>query len=218
MNKAFRIYISDPHAIFREGLKKVVSEIPGLMVAGESEQIDGLMEAVKKTQADLLIIFTIPFKLSIDTAALILKELPALKIVLLTNFMRHPDLRAADNLGIAGIMHKAISEMELLIAFEELKNGFSYYSQELLPYLNKRRKTVSVDLSHNQEEWSEKEVNILKYICKGYNNSEISEFLNLKCRSIEGHKSRMIEKAGVPNTINLVLYALKNKLINISDL
>jgi DNA-binding NarL/FixJ family response regulator len=87
-----------------------------------------------------------------------------------------------------------------------------------LPYLNKRRKTVSVDLSHNQEEWSEKEVNILKYICKGYNNSEISEFLNLKCRSIEGHKSRMIEKAGVPNTINLVLYALKNKLINISDL
>jgi DNA-binding NarL/FixJ family response regulator len=218
MNKAFRIYISDPHAIFREGLKKVVSGIPGLIIAGESDQIDGLMGSVKKTQADLLLLYTIPFKLSIETAGLILKEIPELKIVLLTNYMRHPDLRTADNISIAGIMHKAISEKELLIAFEEIKNGFSYYSQELLPYLNKRRIKESVDLNHNKkEEWSEKEITILKYICKGYNNSEISELLKLKCRSIEGHKSRMIEKAGVPNTINLVLYALKNKLVNISD-
>ncbi|MHC1776260.1 MAG: response regulator transcription factor [Lentimicrobium sp.] len=218
MTNTFRIFISDPHAIFREGIKKIISANPGLLIAGESDNIRELNESLMKARPDLLLIYTIPFKASMEVAESIMNDFPGLKIVLLTNISKHPDLYTAYNKGIAGIIHKAIGEEELLIAFEELRKGFPFYSQEILPYLLKRQPSGSGSIRHKREEWTEREITVLKYICKGYNNCEISEFLNLKSRSIEGHKSRMIEKACVPNTINLVLYALKNKLISINDL
>jgi len=218
MTNSFRIFISDPHAIFREGVKKIISEIPGLLIAGESDHIRNLSESLNKVRPDLLLVYTLPFKASIEVAESIMNEFPKLKIVLLTNTPKHPELITAYNKGIAGIIHKAIGEEELIIAFEELRRGFPYYSRDILPYLLKRQPSRSGASGHKREEWTEREITVLKYICKGYNNSEISEILNLKSRSIEGHKSRMAEKAGVPNTINLVLYALKNKLININDL
>lgn len=219
MTKAFRIFISDPHAIFREGIKKIVAEIPECIIAGESDSAVGLKESLQKSHPDLLMIYTVSLKASLDIAESIRKEFPDLKIVLLTNTSRHPDLHSAITQGISGIIHKAISEKDLISAFEELKKGLPYYSQEVLPYLLKKLPALSQDCgSHKEEEWTPHEITILKYICKSHNNFEISQFLNLKCRTIEGHKSRMIEKACVPNTINLVLYAFKNKLISISDL
>jgi DNA-binding NarL/FixJ family response regulator len=218
MTNAFRIFISDPHTIFREGIKKIISANPGLIIAGESDNVHELSESLKKARPDLLLIYTLPFKASIEVAESIINEFPDLKIVLLTNITKHPELYTAYSKGVAGIIHKAIGEEELLTAFEEIRKGFPYYSQEILPYLLKRQPSRSDTSLHKREDWTEREIAVLKYICKGYNNSEISELLNLKSRSVEGHKSRMIEKACVPNTINLVLYALKNKLISISDL
>lgn len=218
MTNFFRIFISDPHAIFREGIKKIISGIPGTLIAGESDNVHELSESLRKVRPDLLMIYTLPFKTGVDKAESLMTEFPDLKIVLLTNISKHPELYSAFHKGVAGIIHKAISEKELLTAFEELRKGFSYYSQEVLPYILKRQPPKAYNFRHNREEWTEREITVLKYICKGYNNAEISELLNLKCRSIEGHKSRMIEKACVPNTINLVLYALKNKLVNFSDL
>ncbi len=218
MKDAFRIFISDPHTIFREGIKKIISANPGLIIAGESDNIHELSESLMRTRPDLLLIYTLPFKAGMEVAESIMIDFPGLKIVLLTNISRHPELYTAYIKGIAGIIHKAIGEEELLIAFETLRKGFPYYSQEILPYLLKRQPSGSSNSGHKREEWTDREITVLKYICKGYNNSEISELLNLKSRSIEGHKSRMIVKACVPNTINLVLYALKNRLVNINDL
>ncbi len=218
MTNNFRIFISDPHAIFREGIKKIISSNPDHVVVGESDNVHELSESLKKVRPDLLLIYMLPFKASMEVAESIMDEFPGLKVVLLTNATKHPELYTAFNKGIAGILHKAIGEEELIIAFEELRKGFPYYSKEILPYLLKRQPTKSGRQRHKREEWTEREITVLKYICKGYNNSEISELLNLKSRSIEGHKSRMIEKACVPNTINLVLYALKNKLVNINDM
>jgi DNA-binding NarL/FixJ family response regulator len=218
MKQTFRIFISDPHAIFREGIKKTISETSGLAFAGESENAPGLSEAIVKTRPDLLLIYTIPFKACIQVAESLLDEFPALRIALLTNVTRHPDLYTAFNTGISGIIYKAISEKELLTAFEELRKGHPYYSPEVLPYLSRKHPLKSAANGAIREEWSEKEIFILKCICKGYSNHEISKLLNLRERSIEGYKSRMLEKICVPNTINLVLYALKNKLVSISDL
>ena len=216
--QTFSIFIADPHAIFREGIKKVIAGTPGLSMAGESENVTGLMEAIGKSGPDLLLISTIPFKASIEVAESVQEAFPALKIVLLTNLTRHPDLYTAYSKVLAGIICKAISEKELLTAFGELRNGNPYYSPELLPYLTRKQPSGSATAGNNREEWAEKEIFILKCLGKGNSNEEIAKLLNLRERSIERYKSRMMEKACVPNTVNLVLYAIKNKLITIRDI
>ena len=219
MSTPFRIYISDPHVIFREGIKKIINENRDYIIAGESDNWSNTDAFFKTYGADLLMIFTIPLKTGIEAALFLKQKHPDLKCVLLTNTSRHPDLFTAMDKGFSGIIHKATSEKELLHALEIIRNGSAYTSPEIYTYLSKRRASyASVDDNPVNNIWTEKEIRILNYIGKGYHNDEISRLMNLKIRTIEGHKARMIEKAGVPNTLNLILFALKNKLLNIDDL
>ncbi|MBL7904641.1 MAG: response regulator transcription factor [Bacteroidales bacterium] len=218
MTSTFKIFISDPHVIFREGIRKIVSQSPELVFAGESGNTDLLNEDLKKVKPDLLIIYTIPFESAIGIAGSVKHEFPELKIALLTVSIKGPELFAAYNQGIDGIIHKAIDEKELMTALLQIKRGIPYYSQEILPYILKAHSGRSGNPGIEDADLTEKELSVLKYICKGYSNSGISELMKLRPRSVEGIKSRMIEKARVPNTLNLVLYALKNKIVSISEL
>ena len=219
MNTPFRIYISDPHVIFREGIKKIIHKNNGFVIAGESDNWSITDAFFQTSGADLLMIFTIPLKTGIEAALMLRQKQPGLKCVLFTNTSRHPDLFTAMDNGFSGIIHKATSEKELLYALDIIRAGSVYTSPEIHTYLSKRRVTYSpVDDDPLNSKWTEKEIRILRYIVKGYHNDEISRLMNLRIRTIEGHKARMIEKAGVPNTLNLILFALKNKLLNINDL
>ncbi len=218
MTSTFKIFISDPHVIFREGIRKIVSQSPELVFAGESGNTDLLNEDLKKVKPDLLIIYTIPFESAIGIAGSVKHEFPELKIALLTVSIKGPELFAAYNQGIDGIIHKAIDEKELMTALLQIKRGIPYYSQEILPYILKAHSGRSGNPGIEDADLTEKELSVLKYICKGYSNTGISELMKLRPRSVEGIKSRMIEKARVPNTLNLVLYALKNKIVSISEL
>ena len=220
MTSTFKIFISDPHSIFREGIKKVVDSKPGFTVIGEADSPKNLIESFQKDTPDLLFIYTIPLKSGIEYAGPIMQAFPNMSVVLLTSDVKHPDLITAIKKGFHVIINKATTESELYNAIEMLSNGLAYYSQEVMPYILSKQQdhAVNLDREERKSQWTPREKSILKLICKGYNNDEISDFLILKSRTIEGHKSRMIEKAGVPNTINLVLFALKNKLVNIGDL
>ncbi|KAF5053956.1 Response regulator UvrY [anaerobic digester metagenome] len=218
MSNPFRIYISDPHVIFREGIKKIINENQGYVIAGESDNWSNTEAFFQTSGADLLMIFTIPLKTGIEAALLLKQKHPDVKCVLLTNTSRHPDLFTAMDNGFSGIIHKATSEKELLHALEIIRAGSFYISPEIHTYLSKRRASHSPDDDPVKSKWTEKEISILRYIGTGYHNEEISRLMNLKIRTIEGYKARMIEKAGVPNTLNLILFALKNKLLSIDDL
>lgn len=218
MSAPYRIYISDPHVIFREGIKKIINENHGYVIAGESDNWSSADTFFQTSGADLLMIFTIPLKTGIEAALLLKQKHPDLKCVMLTNTSRHPDLFTAMDNGFSGIIHKATSEKELLHALEIIRAGSFYISPEIHAYLSKRRASHSPDDDPVKSKWTEKEIRILRYIGTGYHNEEISRLMNLKIRTIEGYKARMIEKAGVPNTLNLILFALKNKLLSIDDL
>jgi len=219
MSAPYRIYISDPHVIFREGIKKIINENHGYVIAGESDNWSSADTFFQTSGADMLMIFTIPLKTGIEVALLLRQKHPDLRCVLLTNTSRHPDLFSAMDNGFSGIIHKATSEKEFLHALEIIRTGSTYTSPAINTYLSKRRVThFPVDDDPVNYKWTEKEIRILRYIGKGYHNDEISRLMNLKIRTIEGHKARMIEKAGVPNTLNLILFALKNKLLSIHDL
>ena len=63
--------------------------------------------------------------------------------------------------------------------------------------------------------FTRREMEVLDHICKGLSNAEIAEKLFLSLRTVEGHKSKLISKTGVSNSIGLVMYAIKNKLVEI---
>ena len=67
--------------------------------------------------------------------------------------------------------------------------------------------------SINKVKLSAREIEVLEYICKGYSNAEIAKELGLSQRTIDGHKSRLFDKTGAKNAPNLVLFAIKNGIV-----
>ncbi|MCK4991608.1 MAG: response regulator transcription factor, partial [Bacteroidales bacterium] len=106
---------------------------------------------------------------------------------------------------------------ELEVAIKEILSGGTYFSQKLLQNIvitksnqtEKKIPEVTVKISQREQE-------VLKLICSGCSNTEIAEKLGISLRTVEGHRSNMINRTGVKNSIQLVLYAYKNNLFMIN--
>jgi DNA-binding NarL/FixJ family response regulator len=104
-----------------------------------------------------------------------------------------------------------ISEIER--AIQMVSEGKQYYSPEINGLLVKRLRQATNEM----ESLSPRENDVLTLICKGYSTAQIADKLCASKRTIEGYKARLMEKTGQPTTLNLVIFALRNKLVTLDD-
>ncbi|MCF8350492.1 MAG: response regulator transcription factor, partial [Bacteroidales bacterium] len=117
--------------------------------------------------------------------------------------------------GVKGFLIKNIKKDILDRALQEVNNGGNYYSQELMQFFT-RRLTKEDDKSKEEElNITKREKEILQLMAEGMNNKEIADSLFVSERTIIGHKSNLLAKTGCKNTIGLLAYAIKNKLVEI---
>ena len=120
--------------------------------------------------------------------------------------------------GAKGFILKDSGSEELTDAIEAVMNGQNYFSQDLL-------RNIILSLSSNvkmnaeplQEEvkFTDRELEVLDQICKGLSNHEIADKLCISSRTVERHRANIFEKSGSKNSVNLVMFAIKNNLVKI---
>jgi DNA-binding NarL/FixJ family response regulator len=116
--------------------------------------------------------------------------------------------------GICGYILKTARVFEIERAIELVSGGEQYFSSELNGILAKKLKQYS---SQEIAVFTARESEILRLLCKGLSTPEISKKIHLSKRTIEGYRAKLLEKTGQPNVINLILYALKNKLVSVDE-
>jgi two-component system, NarL family, response regulator LiaR len=99
-------------------------------------------------------------------------------------------------------------------AIMQVAEGRTYFSEELLLNIVKNIKTVQVS-EKKETNLSEREIEVLQQICLGLSNIEIAEVLHISKRTVDKHRANLLEKTNSRNTANLVIYALKQKLIEL---
>jgi DNA-binding NarL/FixJ family response regulator len=138
-----------------------------------------------------------------------LKINPNLKIIILTLFGEEEYLYTMIEKGISGFMLKNTTISELEKAIQMVSEGNQYFSPEVSGMLAKKIKDnllVNLRLTNKEKE-------VLKLLCKGYSSSEIAQELFLSKRTVEGYRARLLQKTEQSNTLNLVIYALKHRLV-----
>lgn len=215
----YTIYIASPHALFREGLKKLINTIPYLFVTGECSNFEQISSTFRQRSSHTLLIHLIPFKEGLDTIGQVMNQFPEVSIIAILNELEHRQAQQLTNLGLNGILHTSIAETELKHAFHIMAQGEQYFSSSITPLIHSKKYTTGADFFDPQQiEWKPRDLVLIKQLCKGYDNYQICEELGLQCRTVEGLKSQLMNKANVPNTVNLVLFALKNKLVDINEI
>jgi DNA-binding NarL/FixJ family response regulator len=208
-----KIMIVEDHILFRSGLKRVIEEIKNLELVGEAENGAVFIQLLNQTKPDVVLMdIKMPVMDGIEATEKALKIDPSLKIIALTIFGEEEYLYTMIQKGISGFMLKSTSINELERAIQLVSTGHQYFSPEISGMLVKKIKDSSSVNLH----LTIKEKAVLRLLCQGYSSSEMAKELFLSKRTVEGYRARLLQKTEQSNTINLVIYALKHNLGQVS--
>lgn len=219
MSEEYKIIIVDDHKLFREGLSFVLSQIKGFFVAGEASSGLSFLEMMDCVHADIVLMdISMPGISGITTTEQALIKQPELKVIALTMFCDSEYFNKMLQAGVAGYILKDSGMEELSRALKSVAAGERYYSQKLLHNIilnSSGQRTVNKSVSNHLVKLTQKEKEVLKLICQGYSNSEISNKLSISHRALEEYKSDLICKTGVKDALNLAIYAIRNSLVDL---
>ena len=207
------IIIVDDHLIFRQGLKAIINFENIGTVIGEATNGREFIELLSSLKPDLVLMdIDLPNMNGIEASERALSINPDMKIIILSMFNNEEYYYKLIDLGVKGYILKTSGIIELESAIRIVMLGGAYFSNELLMNIIKNNgKSNNIKL-FPASRLTERENEILKLMCKGYNMDEIAEKLHISPMTIKTHKSNLLEKTATKNTPALILFALKNKI------
>jgi DNA-binding NarL/FixJ family response regulator len=206
-----RVAIADDHEIFRKGLRIILNEIDELKVIGEAQNGHELFEILKHHEVDVVLMdIRMPVMDGIEATKKLVEKYPHIKVIALTMFEEISYFNQMVEAGANGFLLKKTNKDELYRAILQVMQDETYFSEEFISNVNKTQKPKS---RISGIELTEREQEVLDLICKGMSNTEISKFLGVSARTVDGHRAHLLEKTGAKNSPHLVMFAIKNGLI-----
>lgn len=210
------IIIVDDHLIFRQGLKSIITLENIANVIGEASNGLELLKLLTDLKPDLVLMdIDMPHMNGLDATEKAMELMPELKIIAFSMFSDEEYYYKMIDRGVKGFILKTSGIKELENAIQNVMSGDSYFSNELL------RKIIN-NFGHStnikptlQDNLTEREIEILQQICLGLSTEEIAEKLFISPKTVKSHKSNLLEKTVCKNTPALILFAIKNKIVEI---
>jgi DNA-binding NarL/FixJ family response regulator len=218
MRSDIKIIIVDDHPLFREGIKLLIEKEELGEVIAEAENGQVFLDQLERLDPDLVLMdIEMPVMNGVQATIKAKEKRPDLKILVLTMLGGKENYSAMIQAGAIGFVLKTSGKQELENAIKTTYGGDCYFSNELLRQIilnTAKSKSFSRKSADRDIEFTGRELEVLEYFCKGLTVSEISEKLFRSIKTIEAHRSKLLQKTNTKNTINLVLFALKNKLVD----
>lgn len=209
-----RIIIADDHQLFRNGLKLLLESTPDFEIVGEASTGIEFLEILRNCQADVALMdINMPEMDGIEATRKGVKISPSLAVIALSMYGEEEYYYKMVDAGARGFLLKDSDISEVKEAILTVNKGGSYFSQELLHHVIQKIKLRENEVK--SANLSKREKEILYKICEGYSNQEIAESLFISKRTVDKHRANLLGKTNSKNTASLILFAIKNKLIEI---
>ena len=210
MNK-IKVYIADDYYLIREGVKRSLKQSKDIEIVGESNNLNQLRSSIQESQPDVLIFELNLCQQPVRDLIQDLKQVHStVKFLIISDCDCELPLVMAVRAGVTGFVRKNVSKDELLHAVQQVYNNKEYYVSEITQLLLKG--FLNNDQSNGV--FSDRELEILRYICKGRSNEQIADILFISEKTIATHRRNIMKKAGVRKSTDLIIWALDNKIVS----
>jgi DNA-binding NarL/FixJ family response regulator len=207
---ATRVLIADDHEMVREAFAALL-ELEGFAIVGQAADGREVIRLAAELSPDVVVLdLVMPELNGLDAARGILRRDPAMKIVLVTQYADRSYVLEALTMGIRGYVLKSQAPPDLLQAIREVCRGATYLSPRISETVIEAYRTKSEARS---EPLTLREREVLQLIAEGKTNKEVAQILDLSLKTIDSHRTRLMEKLGVRGTAGLVRYAVRRGLI-----
>lgn len=221
MKNLISLVIADDHEIFRDGLALMLSKQDTIALVGQASNGRELVQLVADKNPDLVLTdIKMPYLDGIAAAKLLLPQYPNLKIIALSMFEEENLIVEMLEAGAKGYLLKNADKKEILEAIFTVYDGNIFYCKHTSARLASLivRSKFDPHKKHPETLFTEREREIIRLICRQHTAQEIGEKLYLSKRTVEGYRTRILEKMEVKNTAGVVVFALKHSLINEQDI
>jgi DNA-binding NarL/FixJ family response regulator len=210
MNR-YRILLADDHALFRQGIRRIIEEVPEFEVIGETGDGLELLKMLNHAVPDMVVLdIAMPGLRGLEAAKEIRTLNPEIEILILTMHREMDYVRHAIKAGAKGFLLKEDADTELISSINIIREGRHYIS----PLLFKDATEALVRLNEGftgegASPLTNRERQVLKLIAEGNSSREIGELLHISYRTVQNHRANIMKKLNVNRTADLVRYAVQ---------
>jgi DNA-binding NarL/FixJ family response regulator len=206
---SLEVFLADDHAVVREGLKKLLSETPGMAVVGEASDGKTACHDASALKPDVTVMdISMPVLNGIEATKRLKLLCPSTKILILTVHDEVDYLREVMQAGASGLVLKQAAGDELIRAINLVATGGTYIDPHLAAELLSRSKD-GTSRSRWGVELSAREEAVVRLVAEGHSNKEIAKQLHVSIKSVETYKSRSMAKLGFQGRTDFVRFALQ---------
>ena len=209
------VLICDDHALIRQGLKQVLTDVPDLNIAAEAPDGSSALRRIREGGIDVVLLdIALPRRDGLEVLKQLQDEHPKLPVLILSTYPEKQYAVRCLKLGAAGYLNKGADQEQLVAAIRKVVQGGIYVSSAIA-------ESLAVALRHDatrapHETLSDREYQVFSLIAAGNTLSHIARSLNLSLTTVSTYRSRILEKIAVSNDVELALYAVRHQIVSLS--
>ncbi len=217
MNVKINVGIAEDHLLVRQGMVSLLKQFEELNVIFDVGDGKELMAQLKEAKPDVVLLdIEMPHMNGREALEKIKVRYPRIKVIIISMHFEGPYIIEFIKKGANGFLPKNVDIEHIVDAIFSVHHDGYYFDTKVSKVLasnlinpNKGMSDAPVSVL------SDREIEILRHVCFEKTNREIAEILNISPRTVEGHRMSLLEKTGAKTSMGLVIYAIKNKYVNV---
>ena len=216
--KKIRVLIVDDHALVRDGIRALLSLIADIEVVGEAANGKEALEKAEELAPDVVLMdLAMPIMSGLEATRRIRKEFPRIKVLAVTQYDDSEYVIPVIEAGASGFVTKMVAFSELASAIQTVYRGDSFLSPSAASILvEEYQHKAGVDGEKDTyQQLTDREREVLKLIVEGHTAREIADMLVVSPKTVEWHKTSLMNKLNIHNKTDLIKFAIRKRVITL---
>ncbi|UCH42760.1 MAG: response regulator transcription factor [Dehalococcoidales bacterium] len=216
--KKISVLIADDHTLVRDGIRSLLALVANIEVVGEARNGKEAVEKTRDLAPDVVLMdLAMPVMTGLDATRRIRREFPRTRVLALTQYDDSEYVIPVIEAGARGFVSKMAAFSELTSAIQAVYNGDSYLSPSAAAALVEecQEKTGSEGGKDPYQQLTEREREVLKLVVEGHTTRQIADALVISPKTVEWHKTSLMNKLNIHNKTDLIKFAIRKAIITV---
>ncbi|QEH32934.1 Transcriptional regulatory protein DegU [Aquisphaera giovannonii] len=212
--ESIRVILADDHTFLRLGLRALLEDAPGIEIVAEAGDGEEALDLVANLRPDVLVTdINMPRLDGLKLASRVSADHPATRVLILSMYADREFARKALSSGAAGYLVKDAGEAELEAAIRAVARGESYLSPTISAHLVKEFSRLARAETTKPNPLTARQVEVLKLVAEGMTTKAIARCLGVSIKTVDTHRTQLMDRLGIHDVAGLVRYALRQGFI-----